>query len=213
MNLPDLPAGTDPSPPRREVQLQGPRPAPLSVRKDSYKIKKPPLPAKPPLRPAPEHKEPVIIYSVSPKVIHTEVSEFMTLVQRLTGLSSSPGTIAGSNSGDFSPAARLASIEKTSPSEREKEKERAQADDILSMVEGVEVGQNPGILSPAPASLQAISAGFFSPVSDPQNLSILHDLSPFWQGNSFMPSPSTFFSAPIVSPTLSFDLFNQFMDF
>lgn len=79
--------------PRRE--LQGPRPAPLKVRKDSHKIKKPPV--APPQQGGGgyhqqqphQYRPPVIIYTVSPKVIHTNPNEFMTLVQRLTGASSS----------------------------------------------------------------------------------------------------------------------------
>lgn len=62
-------------------ELQGPRPAPLKIWKDSHKIRKPtvPVPAMAYSRP------PVIIYTRSPEVIHTEAQEFMTLVQRLTG--------------------------------------------------------------------------------------------------------------------------------
>ncbi|KAJ1695850.1 hypothetical protein LUZ63_012548 [Rhynchospora breviuscula] len=84
-------------PPRRE--LQGPRPTPLKVRKDSHKIKKPPVaPAQPQPAAAPiQHRPPVIIYAVSPKVIHTNPSEFMSLVQRLTGSSSCSATGASSS--------------------------------------------------------------------------------------------------------------------
>ncbi|OWM73404.1 protein MKS1-like [Punica granatum] len=98
--------------PRRELPLQGPRPSPLQVSKPFHKIKKP-LP-RPPQQlhqaaalPPPELMQPVIIYSVSPKVIHVEESKFMSTVQRLTGLSPGPGA----SSGAVSPAARLASIE------------------------------------------------------------------------------------------------------
>ncbi|KAJ4786519.1 hypothetical protein LUZ62_037765 [Rhynchospora pubera] len=84
-------------PPRRE--LQGPRPTPLKVRKDSHKIKKPPVaPPQPQPAAAPiQHRPPVIIYAVSPKVIHTNPSEFMSLVQRLTGSSTSSATGASSS--------------------------------------------------------------------------------------------------------------------
>ncbi|KAJ4779619.1 hypothetical protein LUZ62_063876 [Rhynchospora pubera] len=84
-------------PPRRE--LQGPRPTPLKVRKDSHKIKKPPVaPPQPQPAAAPiQHRPPVIIYAVSPKVIHTNPSEFMSLVQRLTGSSTSSATRASSS--------------------------------------------------------------------------------------------------------------------
>lgn len=66
--------------------LQGPRPAPLKIWKDSHKIRKPPLAV-----PAMPYRPPVIIYTRSPEVIHTEAQEFMTLVQRLTGRSNAHG--------------------------------------------------------------------------------------------------------------------------
>ncbi|KAG2576094.1 protein MKS1-like [Panicum virgatum] len=60
-------------------ELQGPRPAPLRVRTDSHKIRKPPQ------QPVQQVRKPVIIYAVSPKVVHADPSEFMSVVQRLTG--------------------------------------------------------------------------------------------------------------------------------
>ncbi|XP_062096935.1 protein MKS1-like [Humulus lupulus] len=223
---PDFPGGgwqPPPSPPRRSPQLQGPRPTPLKVSKDSHKIRKPPQYPQPhpqvrhPPAPAGDNQqrhEPVIIYTVSPKVIHAEVSDFMSVVQRLTGPSPVPSP---SGAGDLSPAARLASIEKTSPSDRDRDRERAGISgggggDLWDMVEGVELGQFPGILSPAPATLQPISSGFFSPLTD---LSFLNDLSPFWHNsNSFMPSPSGLLSAPLISPSpSSSDIFPNLFDF
>lgn len=215
---PDYPPGKSP---RRE--LQGPRPTPLKVRKDSYKIsKKPPVaPSHHHQQPHPpqQHRPPVIIYTVSPKVIHTDPSEFMTLVQRLTGSSSSTTTAyhLSNNScgGAISPAARYATIEKTKPPlPSEGSQSVAEA---VEMSNGVERnnGLFPGILSPGPSSLPPIPPNFFSPPSD----SFFHDLSPVLHGNknymegSFMPSPSTFFS-PLISPTTpSLDLFNNFLDF
>ncbi|XP_020100834.1 uncharacterized protein LOC109718825 [Ananas comosus] len=55
----------------RRIELQAPRPASLMLREGSRTIDK--------------RRKPVIIYMVSPKVIHAEASEFMSLVQRLTG--------------------------------------------------------------------------------------------------------------------------------
>lgn len=214
MDPPEIPAGGSTTPSsKKKVQLQGPRPPPLRVSKESHKIKKPPLPppaaAHQPPRPEPEEagqeRQPVIIYSVSPRVIHVPVSDFMNVVQRLTGLSS--GDEQTSGSGDVSPAARLASIEKTSPSEKERLRS---GDDAMYELEGVEVGQFPGILSPAPGTLAPIAAEYFSPARDPQTASFLHDLSPYWSGNSFMGSPSGLFSASIVSPLPSPDLFSLF---
>lgn len=126
--------------PRKE--LQGPRPAPLKIHKDSHKIRKPPVAPQPPAYPP---RQPVIIYTVSPKIIHTNPSEFMDLVQRLTGLSSAAEVVhatsttttlttntstsnstnsaitnpnlygshvSSSGGGSISPAARYATIEK-----------------------------------------------------------------------------------------------------
>lgn len=74
--------------PRKE--LHGPRPSPLKICKDSHKIRKP-APAIPavPSMPIINRSQPMIIYMQSPKIIHAEVQDFMTLVQRLTGSSSS----------------------------------------------------------------------------------------------------------------------------
>ncbi|KAI3408103.1 VQ domain-containing protein [Psidium guajava] len=221
----DFPAGKSP---RRE--LQGPRPAPLKVRKDSYKIRKPPvvpqqqpqlsqqLPAQP--------RPPVIIYAVSPKVIHTNPSEFMSLVQRLTGASSTyvPSPAA---SGGVSPAARFATVEKAKPPEG---KQIRGGGDILEEIESMgqlghsgvveRTGSIPGILSPGPASLQPIPTTFFSPLSDPNPLSFLHDLSPalysnknhFAEGSFLLQSSSPFISPRITSPAPSLDFFSNFFD-
>ncbi|XP_077234422.1 protein MKS1-like [Tasmannia lanceolata] len=225
MDPSEFPTG---KPPRRE--LQGPRPAPLRVRKDSYKIKKPPVvpgqPSQPPSQPPfppPQHRPPVIIYTVSPKVIHTDVSEFMTLVQRLTGStsSSSSSSYVGSSTGSLSPAAQFATIEKAKASESE----RVSIDnmDIMDQLDihmnlDRPIGSFPGILSPVPSSLPPISPNFFSPSVDPNSFSFLHDLSPIFQGNksyidnNFMSSPTALFSStPIPSPS-TFEFFNQFFD-
>ncbi|CAH9099839.1 unnamed protein product [Cuscuta epithymum] len=202
-----------PSPTRRE--LLGPRPAPLRVNKDSHKIKKPPVAPHPPpnalLRtaaPAAQNNQPVIIYAVSPKVIHTTVGDFMNVVQRLTGTSSSYGdsSPAPGGSGVLSPAARLASIEKVGPSDRQPEmpSSEAAATDIQQIIENstVERGQIQGILSPAPTSLLPISpSGHFPPASDPL----------MFMNSMLSPSPSALFSAPLVFPSpSSMDHFNLY---
>ncbi|XP_057490439.1 protein MKS1-like [Actinidia eriantha] len=208
----EYPAGKSP---RRE--LQGPRPAPLKVRKDSHKI------TKPLVAPAQHHhRPPVIIYTVSPKVIHTHPSEFMTLVQRLTGSSSTNFLSSFPDpKGSISPAARFASVEKTNISP-DKKKQPQSSDMGMDMSTDFERSSVfTGILSPGPTSLLPIPPNFFSPLSDPNPMSFYHDLSPVLQGNrnylesSFMPSPnSTFLSPHINSPnTPSLDLFNNFSDF
>uniref|UniRef100_A0ACD5UPJ1 Uncharacterized protein n=1 Tax=Avena sativa TaxID=4498 RepID=A0ACD5UPJ1_AVESA len=101
MDPPSSSGRPSPTTPRRQLQLQGPRPPRLNVRPESHAIKKPPA------QPQPQGhghgrrddkqgqqqqpREPVIIYDASPKIIHTKPSEFMALVQRLTG----PGSVSG----------------------------------------------------------------------------------------------------------------------
>uniref|UniRef100_A0A7N0V203 VQ domain-containing protein n=1 Tax=Kalanchoe fedtschenkoi TaxID=63787 RepID=A0A7N0V203_KALFE len=211
----------DPSPPRKELSLQGPRPAALKIQHDSHKIKKPP-PHKPPQhhhrKPA-EHsddqpRQPVIIYSVSPKVIYADESEFRSLVQRLTGPSPE-----FTSAGDVSPAARLATVEKTrSPTERDRLESSEELTSAV-MAEGLEMSQIPGILSPAPGNLPPIPAGFFSPVVESPQWQTLGSMAPDFSPNfrygfsgGFTTSPSALFPAPNMSPTISYDLFNHFMD-
>ncbi|XP_054811071.1 uncharacterized protein LOC129312463 [Prosopis cineraria] len=63
----EYPTDEGPPPPsRRELQLQGPRPAPLSVSEESHKIR----------------NLPQLV------IIHVPVNDFMKVVQRLTGQSS-----------------------------------------------------------------------------------------------------------------------------
>ncbi|XP_019190346.1 PREDICTED: protein MKS1-like [Ipomoea nil] len=213
--------------PRRE--LQGPRPTPLKVRKDSQKIRKPPVAAPPQQPPATAPpRPPLIIYTVSPKVIHANPNEFMTLVQRLTGPDSSsmavqPSTFdafhGGFDDGAVSPAARFASVEKTRSTQVRKPD--------LGMVQGIELSsdtERSGVLSPNPASLPPIPASIFSSPSGQNPVGYFPDLSPVFHSNkiydgletSFMlPSPSATFISPriIISPgTPSLDLFNNLFD-
>jgi len=251
----DYPGGG--RPPRKE--LQGPRPTPLKVRKESHKIKKPPVapPAEPPVNHPQPPRQPVIIYAVSPKVIHANPSEFMTLVQRLTGpghsMSSSSSSFqhpppSSSNfvpssssvfhhvSGVISPAARLASIEKTKmPPEAKKMVGLRPSGFIMEGGEvglgngdGVELGVErtvifPGILSPGPGSIPPISPNFFSPLfRDPiSDISYLHhDLNTVQLANksyterNYMPSPlsANFFSpSTMISPS-SLDFLHQVLN-
>lgn len=221
-------------------ELQGPRPTPLKVRKDSHKIKKPPVVPHQQHQLPPHHqpppRPPVIIYTVSPKVIHANPSEFMSLVQRLTGPNSSSSSSSSissfpfqenmNNIGAISPAARFASIEKTRTPNGNKKSQITNCD--LEMVdEGIEINREieristsgffpQGILSPNPASLQPISSNFFSPPS----AGFFHDLSPLIHNNrnyfehNYLLSPSNFISPRVIlSPsTPSFDLFNNLFD-
>ncbi|KAK9073112.1 hypothetical protein SSX86_007435 [Deinandra increscens subsp. villosa] len=227
MDSPDFPAGKSPR------SLQGPRPAPLRVHKDSHTIRKPPVAPvhhhhhQPPPHhhhqpPPPQHRPPVIIYTVSPKVIHTNPNEFMTLVQRLTGPSaSSPvGSSFGDDGGAVSPAARFASIEKAAKSPEVRKAPVTGDVALAAAVEGVEnnffsPSYLPGILSPAPGSLPPIPPNFFSPITN----DFFHDLSPvnrsymYMDGNNFIPSPTNLLSSHIISPTTpNMDLFHSLFD-
>ncbi|KAJ4893967.1 Protein MKS1 [Raphanus sativus] len=159
---------------KRPVRICGPRPSPLSVHKDSHKIKKPPKHPAPPhqqhhLDQAPLYappRQPVVIYAVSPKVVHTTASDFMNVVQRLTGISSGVFLESG-NGGDVSPAARLAATENASPRGGKEPTTAAKEETVevaTAMEEAAEFsGYAPGILSPSPAMLPTASAGIFSP--------------------------------------------------
>ncbi|KAK8579475.1 hypothetical protein V6N13_142683 [Hibiscus sabdariffa] len=80
------------SPPRKEVMMNGVRPTPLKINNHSHLIQKP-LPSSSADHPMQHQQQkrqgPIIIYTQSPKIIHTQARDFMALVQRLTGLSRS----------------------------------------------------------------------------------------------------------------------------
>ncbi|KAL7117780.1 hypothetical protein ACP275_03G094600 [Erythranthe tilingii] len=234
MDFSDIPSGR--GSPRKE--LQGPRPAPLRVRKDSHKIRKPPMapPAATAAASQPPHhhhappRPPVIIYTVSPKIIHANPNEFMSLVQRLTGpnnnysasaSSSSSAFAAAADGGEVSPAARFASIEKTkSPDGGRKQQYVSNLDDQnMGFFEGTDVqintGQFPGILSPNPNSLPPlIPPNFFSLPSDNNYYNNNNPLN-YYYDNSFIlqPSPSTFISPRINTPSPNtLELFHSLFD-
>ncbi|KAL4273068.1 hypothetical protein GQ457_13G010590 [Hibiscus cannabinus] len=191
-------------------ELQGPRPTPLKVRKDSHKIRKPPLaPQLSQQQPPPQIRPPVIIYTVSPKVIHTNPSDFMNLVQRLTGSTSSSNDASSSA---ISPAARFATIEKTKTPEGRKQQAKEES---FEAVQGIEMNERanlfPGILSPGPNSLPPVSPIFFSPPSDPNAVGFFHDLSPFQRNfmEGFNISPNYLLPSPTTPYT---ELFNNFFN-
>ena len=73
------------------AQLQGPKPAPLTVNRScSSEMIKKPVPKKNLRR-----RSPVVVYLRSPTIIHVKAQDFMQLVQSLTGRSSSSSLTAG----------------------------------------------------------------------------------------------------------------------
>ncbi|BFG19634.1 hypothetical protein CerSpe_059080 [Prunus speciosa] len=147
------------------IQVQGPRPSALKVNKESVKTKKR----------APHGRR--------TRVIQANPSEFRSLVQRFTSTSSSPS----SGNGGLSPAARLASINKTSPNSSCTSDHNkplmptfsSHDEDFMGSIfnnledqggggslQVDEMHHFPGILSPAPATLPPIPHGFFSDQHD-----------------------------------------------
>lgn len=232
---------SDPKPsPRREVQLQGPRPTPLKVSKDSHKIRKPPVV---PGQHQQQHQQqppraPVIIYTVSPKIIHANPGDFMTLVQRLTGPSPTslhppaspsaevplgPAPPGALSPGPISPAARFAAIERGCAPPDPHRPPPADVEDVVDQlgISGValDVGNLPGILSPLPSALPAIPPSYFSPTPyawDLGSLPFLNEMSPVFRGNRgfldgpFLPSPgNALFTPTLPSPGALWDLLGQ----
>ncbi|KAG1363212.1 nuclear speckle RNA-binding protein B [Cocos nucifera] len=200
--------------PRQE--LRSPQPPCLKVRKDPSKIKKPPV-APPPPRPTvppPQHRPPVIIYTDSPKVIHTTPSEFMSLVQRLTGAASSSSSATNAAAArspsnvttvgeTASSTARLDTIEKGAhPSDAEGP--RKNGDDVFDQL-GIDGGAL-GIDGGAPSC-------FFSSPMEPNSLNLLHEPNPAFDGNrNFV--ENTFLASPAETSTGGYwDPFNHYQDF
>uniref|UniRef100_A0A0E0EGR2 VQ domain-containing protein n=1 Tax=Oryza meridionalis TaxID=40149 RepID=A0A0E0EGR2_9ORYZ len=179
-------------------ELQGPRPAPLKVRKESHKIRK--------QEPVQQLRQPVIIYTMSPKVVHANAADFMSVVQRLTGAPPQPqpqphhptllAQMPPQPSFPFhlqqqdawpqqhSPAARLAAIEHAA-----------------ARSSGADLPPLPSILSPVPGTLPAIPPSFFSPPS------LISPAAPFLGAtttSSAAPSQS-----PIGGSAYYWDLFNN----
>ncbi|XP_020570871.1 protein MKS1-like [Phalaenopsis equestris] len=188
MDLFEQPRGR-PSP-KRGIQLQGPRPTPLKVNKDSHKLKKPSFPPPPPTHlPAAQRRPPVIIYTVSPKIIHTKPSEFMSLVQRLTGCSASEAAAAAAATDPSE--GNLSADKQSSPAQNRASKEQDDTDELRRLVIG----------GASANGIQPISPNFFSPsVVDINQFNFFHELNvPALHGNKgmmdggFISSPGNFF--------------------
>ncbi|VYS46773.1 unnamed protein product [Arabidopsis thaliana] len=188
----------------------GPKPTPLKVRGDSHKIiKNPPLaPPHPQPQPPQTHQQepsqsrpppgPVNIYTVTPRIIHTHPNNFMTLVQRLTGKTSTSTTSSSSSSSTSEPKDTSKMVDTShgliSPAARFAVTEKANTSNELGTFVGGEGTMDQyyhhhhqeqphqnrgferpsfhhaGILSPGPYSLPAVSPDFFSTIgpTDPQ---------------------------------------------
>ncbi|CAN6550233.1 unnamed protein product [Malus baccata var. baccata] len=83
---------------RDQMMINGSRPSPLKINRSSHLIHKPPnnyprmAAANKTEEQHQQQRQPVIIYTQSPKIIHAQARDFMSLVQKLTGLSRSDNT-------------------------------------------------------------------------------------------------------------------------
>lgn len=188
------------SPIQRGHQLQGPRPTPLRINKNSHKIKKPPL------APQAQPRLPVIIYMVSPKIIHTTPSEFMSLVQRLTGSSSSSSNNVSMSNDSLNDNTSFEMTTFVGAPCATIENIRGPNQEIKKQHQSGNCGEE----------TKCLFNGVFSPSSlflDPDMIKFINDLSPvlssdrnFMKNSFIMPNPSNFVSPP----PQSIDLFNNF---
>ncbi|XP_074580761.1 uncharacterized protein LOC141837217 [Curcuma longa] len=209
--------GSDPSlmsQPSRRRKIKGPRPTPLDVRNDSRKITKKQVPAPP--------RRPVIIYTVSPKVIHVNRSEFMSLVQRLTGLASPVPPPPSSSSPPLisQAAASLATFEKTASASSHPLTIGKQLAEVLDQL-GIDNAMRAttaagGVLSHVPSCLQVpVSPEPFTVAQ--HSVNPFSELSPALHGmavGTFGDKGSCFVGTPILpSPGACWELLDQNQDF
>jgi MAP kinase substrate 1 len=158
-------------------------------------------------------RAPVIIYDASPKVIHAEPSEFMALVQRLTGPAGSVGAPppheAHHLQADDTLGQPLLPPELLlSPSAAIERSVRPMPDDDGTLAAALGPAR-PGVLSPLPSSLPpAAASGSFSPLPfDASSLSWINELSPILRaaagtssagGPSNGQPPPAYYSDPFV---------------
>ncbi|CAN6201180.1 unnamed protein product [Urochloa humidicola] len=128
-----------------------------------------------------QERKPVIIYMVSPKVIHVEAHEFMPLVQRLTGPGGTGGGDSKAAAGRRSPS--LTSSPRQEPAEGERtSKSRAAAPPVRVKARALNRPAGPAVsvsvtaaaARPDPSSSSAAAA---AAAPSPAGL-MFHDLSP-----------------------------------
>jgi MAP kinase substrate 1 len=191
--------------------LQGPSPAPLGVRRDSHNIRK--------------ARQPVIIYTASPKVVHAEPSEFMSVVQRLTGAPSSslPEPPAGGHQHSLQPFPLLPSSSSLPhfPFQLHHHQQQAAArldavpssgGGVFDVVGGHSLPPLPSILPPVPGSLPAVPPPGASG-GDEVNLQFGGELiSPAFLAATTTTTTggATEITHPTSSPPAYWDLFNNY---
>ncbi|URD72481.1 VQ motif [Musa troglodytarum] len=154
------------SPSSREIH--GSRPAPLKIHKDSHLIHKASSSSSSSSTTTnassqqQQRHRPVIIYTHSPKVIHTQAHDFMALVQKLTGLSRSTEDDSLSTLPPAPPAANASRLHK--------DNNRAAvsaSDDSSSSSENSSLGGDVHVTCSSLTSAGAISPMAFEPLLPP----------------------------------------------
>lgn len=160
-------------PPRKE--MNGPRPSPLKINKGSQLMNKSSSSISSFSKPPPvkqQQRQPVIIYTYSPKVIHTQARDFMALVQKLTGLSSSDTDSSST-------------VQNHAPAQRDQEGVKASRDDNESSSVLTDEHCGGGSCGDVPVSSSSVS-----PIFNTSFNPFLADIP------LFTPSSSDFFSSP-----------------
>ncbi|RWW42283.1 hypothetical protein BHE74_00052187 [Ensete ventricosum] len=157
------------SPSSREIH--GSRPAPLKIHKDSHLIHKASSSssssstttnASSQQQQQQQRHRPVIIYTHSPKVIHTQAHDFMALVQKLTGLSRSTGDDSSPSLPPAPPAANALRLHKDS-----NRAAVSASDDSSSSSENSSLGGDVHVTCSSLTSAGAISPIAFEPLPPP----------------------------------------------
>jgi hypothetical protein len=164
------------------------------VSKESRKIIKNAPPPQQPLSAHRNHHDPPrVVYSVEPRVIHVSPQNFKDVVQRLTG--KPPDNKQPARPGEVSPAARLASIQRTSPKKKQGFSWNRDDDMMQMLDEGVQMGQVPGILLPESTTLPPISSENFLLVT-----------LPLISSETLPPTPSYVFSPDFFADNIRYFL-------
>ncbi|KAK4409611.1 VQ motif-containing protein 20 [Sesamum angolense] len=203
--------------------INGPRPSPLRINKDSHAIHKPSSSSShQPVNENTAHlasgpkqqqqqqslsakRQPVIIYTHSPKVIHAQARDFMALVQKLTGLS------------------RSSEDEKTTTTTMKSESSESTKDDGGSLSEEKDCGVNKNVVYEDNESSSVLTTDdkFVGEVKDSSAVSPMYKVSnpyfvdaPLFTPNSndqfFCSSrPNSIFQSPSMANPIS----PSFMDF
>ncbi|MBA0776320.1 hypothetical protein Gotri_011326 [Gossypium trilobum] len=149
--------------PRKELMMNGIRPSPLKVNKGSHVIQKPSSSSAlhHPKQQQQQRQGPLIIYTHSPKIIHTQARDFMALVQKLTGLSRSDGEVVKQTAAP--PPSRPPHKNKIITRQEDNETSSAITDDVCSSYVATTVSPMSQFLADMPLFTPSSTDFFCSP--------------------------------------------------